>query len=355
MPEDFTTLIDAPVTLADGATTSRIQVAQLGDFKDPRYGRFSITRKMVDSWKALLSDYFQGGVPIDYDHATDKGGSSEAAAWIKSIALDGERVMADVEWTPEGAQAVRDKRWLFISPTFVGDFKDQQGRSLGPALLRAALTNSPFLRSMPAISLSAAPLFAQPDPRADSRPPMPDIDTTKLLEALGVDEPDEAKLLEAVEKLKADAAAKSDPPAAPDLKTLAADAGKVLLDAAQLAELQQNASEGAAAAAKLREQTFTLAYDKAMTEGRVDAKDETRELHRGIYDVDAERSLKLLASLPKVVNTAPRGTGGGAPDVDVPDGADAERFELDARAKAYMLEHKTDDYLAAAQAVSREA
>jgi Mu-like prophage I protein len=163
----FSTFTDAPIDLAaptgDSPVTKRFQIAEVGRFKDPRYGEFEITAADVDSWKKLLAEEFQGEVPIDFDHNTDKGGptGSRAAAWIKSIVQDGAKVLADVEFTPEGAESVRNRAYRYISPTFVGDYKDKRQRSRGPALLRAALTNNPFLRDMPAISLSAAPLEAE--------------------------------------------------------------------------------------------------------------------------------------------------------------------------------------------------
>jgi Mu-like prophage I protein len=168
MPDatSFSTFADAPIDLAadtGAAVSKRIHIAQLGRFKDPRYGEFEITAADVDSWRRLLSEEFQGEVPIDYDHNTDKAGptGSRAAAWIKSIVLAGIDVLADVEFTPDGAESVRNREYRYISPTFVSDYKDKLQKSRGPALLRAALTNNPFLRDMPAISLSAAPLEAE--------------------------------------------------------------------------------------------------------------------------------------------------------------------------------------------------
>lgn len=160
----FSTFADAPIDLAaEGTVTKRIQIAEIGKFRDPRYGSFEITVADVDSWTRLLADEFQGEVPIDYDHNTDKAGptGSKAAAWIKSIVQDGVNVLADVEFTPDGAESVRNREYRYISPTFVADYKDKLQKSRGPALLRAALTNNPFLRDMPAISLSAAPLEAE--------------------------------------------------------------------------------------------------------------------------------------------------------------------------------------------------
>jgi hypothetical protein len=150
-------LLDAPT-----AATSRHQIARLGSYADKRYGNFGITSEQVASWQRNLAELQNGTVAIDYDHASDKpGGSTKAAGWISNISIDGDKVLADVEWTPDGKDAVAKKYWRYFSPTFVDHYKDEQGKDVGPALIGTALTNRPFLRrGMPAINLSAG----EPEP-----------------------------------------------------------------------------------------------------------------------------------------------------------------------------------------------
>lgn len=340
---DVAFVVDAPVELAamDGPPRSRIQVAQLGSYSDPRYGRFTITAGEVANWSKLLADYFQGRVPIDLDHSTDKGGASEAAAWIVGLERSGNDVFADVEWTPKGESAVREKRYLYISPTFVADLKDQQGQSRGPALLRAALTNNPFLRQMPAVSLSAVSVAHRIGDPPDSRPAMSDLlKTLAKLHGLPEDA-DEAKVLEAATAAKAKADAE---PPKTDTRTLEAQAaqeGKVLLSADQVTKLTEDAAKGVKAETDLATLTFDTAYTKALESGRLDAKPETRALHESIYAVDREKSLTLLATLPEgVVNLTARGEGGDR--TEAPDGVDPESVQLDAKVRARMAEaHET--------------
>lgn len=356
---DVAFIIDTPTQLAatDGPARSRIQVAQLGSYRDPRYGDFSITAPEVANWQKLLASYFGGRVPIDEDHATDKGGRSEAQGWILGLERDGNAVYADVEWTPVGEAAIRDKRYLYISPTFVSDFKDQQGNGLGPALLRAGLTNNPFLRQMPAVSLSAAAQTADRigDP-PDSRPVMPDLLKT-LAATFGLPEDTaEAKVLEAVAEAKAKADAK--PPESTDTKTLearAADEGKVLLDAAQVTQLTADAAKGVKAETDLATMQFEAAYDKALRSGRIDAKPETKTLHESIFAVDREKSITLLESLPEgVVNLSARGEGGHTDEVPTTlDGhaVDPESAKLDQKVKQYMKDNAGTGYMVALAAI----
>jgi hypothetical protein len=362
---DVAFITDTPTQLAatnNGPPTSRIQVAELGRYTDPRYGDFQITAAEVANWSKVLEQHFQGRVPIDIDHATDKGGKSEAAAWITGLSRDGNQVYADVEWTPLGESAVKEKRYLYVSPTYLADLKDQQGKSLGPALLRAALTNKPFLQQMPAVSLSAAS-FAErvgdPNPVVpDSRPAMSDLLKT-LAATFGLPEDaTEDKILDAAKTAKT--AADTKPPESTDTKTLEAQAaaeGKVLLDAAQVTKLTQDAAKGVKAETDLATMRFEQAYTKALESGRIDAKPETKQLHESIFAVDRDKSLTLLESLPEgVVNLQARGQGGDHTETPTTlDGmkVDAESAELNKRVKARMAE-KGEDYVTALDALMNE-
>lgn len=352
---DVAFILDTPTSLADSDTPrSRIQVAQLGRYKDPRYGDFAITAAEVANWSRLLADYFQGRVPIDLDHATDKGGPSEAAAWIVGLQRDGNDVFADVEWTTKGAAAVREKRYLYISPTFVGDLKDPQGQSLGPALLRAALTNNPFLRQMPAVSLSAAAPAVRIGDVSDSRQSMPDLlKTLAKLYGLPEDAPEE-KILEAATTAKQAAEAKPESTNTVTLEAQAAAEGKVLLDSATVTKLTADAALGVQANETLKTMRFDAAYDEALRSGRIDAKPETRALHASIFAVDPDNSIALLESLPEgVVNLAARGAGGhDDTDVTTLDGytVDPDDMRLDKQVRARMLD-KGEDYPTALTAV----
>lgn len=351
VPTAVAFIADAPRELAAASPArSRIQVAQLGSYHDPRYGDFTITAPEVANWSKLLADYFNGRVAIDLDHATDKGGSSEAAGWIVGLERQGQDVFADVEWTTVGQSAVSDKRYLYISPTFVSDLKDEQGNGRGPALLRAALTNNPFLRKMPAVSLSGAVLAQRIGDPPDSRSAMPDLlKTLAKLHGLPEDA-DEAKVLEAVTAAKSKA--DEPPPPKTTTVTLAAQAaadGKVLLDATQLASLTADAAKGVKAETDLAALTFDTAFTKALEGGKVDAKPETRTLHEGIFAVDREKSIALLDSLPAgVVNLSARGEGGDA--TETPEGYDPDSVALDRRVKTRMAD-KGEAYAVALSAV----
>lgn len=90
-------------------------------------------------------------LPIDENHATDlsapKGGPSPALGWMTNLNADESgAVYADVEWTPRGKEAVRNKEYGYISPVFLYNKENEIN-----CILRAGLTNSPNL-GLPAIN-----------------------------------------------------------------------------------------------------------------------------------------------------------------------------------------------------------
>lgn len=151
MSDTFQILLDAP-----GDTASTLQIAQLGDYKHGAYGDFSITTGDVQEWQRNLSQLPGGRALIDIDHRSDKPGrpSTEAAGWITHIDLIDGKPMADVEWTTVGKTAIQDKRYLFFSPAY-GPFKKASGEVVENVLTGGALTNKPFVDSMPTITLAA--------------------------------------------------------------------------------------------------------------------------------------------------------------------------------------------------------
>lgn len=147
---DFSVLLDAP-----GDPAKQVQIAKLGDFQDKRYGEFSITPENVASWQTNLAQLPGGEALIDFEHRSERAPrDSKAAGWITGINLDGDAVMADVKWTPLGEQAIKDRVYRFMSPTY-GRHKIDSGAVFDDTLVSAALTNKPFLGQMRAVSLAS--------------------------------------------------------------------------------------------------------------------------------------------------------------------------------------------------------
>lgn len=151
MSDDYQLLLDAP-----GEAASTLQIAALGSYSHSGYGDFAIGETDVKQWQTNLARLPGGRAPIDLDHRSDKAPrNTEAAGWITKIhdPVDG-KALADVEWTSIGRDAIADRRYLFFSPSY-GKFKTAAGETFDNTLTGGALTNKPFLDTMPTISLAA--------------------------------------------------------------------------------------------------------------------------------------------------------------------------------------------------------
>lgn len=329
MDRDLITLADVP-ELAEtaGPVRARIPVAKLGGFKDRRYGSFTIGREDYDGWTKNLREVFNGEVPVDYDHGPEKGKSSEAAAWINGLSLqtgaelkaseptrfakldDGTQyVMADTTWTPQGAQAVRDGRWRYISPTFRAHYADETGADRGRALIGAGLTNRAFLkRGMPAISLSEDEFEEPAEALSDSRGTM---SLTKIAKALTLSEDaDEATILDRLD-------------------------GCIILDASEHADLVAKANAGETVKAERDKERYDAAWTKALDGGRVAPA--MKDNFDAMRKQDVDLAVKVLDDLQPIVPTAARGAGPGGSAVqpgEAPEGVDQDRFELHEQATA---------------------
>jgi hypothetical protein len=138
-------------------------------------------------------------------------------------------------------------------------------------------------------------------------------------------------------------------PGQKSLADLAKEEGKVVIESAAFADLTVKAEKGAAAAAELHQTKFSVAFDKALDELRVDAKPETKDRYQKLYDASPETTVELLDSLPKIANGAPRGSGQGV--AEAPDGVDPDSHALDLKVKAHMAEKNIDDYAEALKQV----
>lgn len=83
--------------------------------------------------------------------------------------------------------------------------------------------------------------------------------------------------------------------------------GHVVLSTDQVTKLTADATAGATAAEELRVTKFDTAFDKAQSKGSVVLAQ--KDDFRGMYDLNGEKTLKLMEGLQPVVNLTPSGSG----------------------------------------------
>ena len=140
----------------------------------------------AESLAAINANIAKRGVDvvIDYEHQTLKGTQAPAAGWVKELKLADGCIQAVVEWTPRGAEYLKNREYRYLSPVVnvrKADNKVVQLHSL-------ALTNTPAIQGMAPIVNSDTFEGGQPN-----------MDMTKLAELLGLDaNADEQQIMEAV-------------------------------------------------------------------------------------------------------------------------------------------------------------
>lgn len=145
----------------DASGPVRIPIAKLGKWVKGKL-TFSITKTTLSSVVANLRKR-RAETVIDYEHASEfpemaQGQPVPAAGWIKSIedTPDDDGVLyAHAEFTPRAQQMIQSGEYKYLSPVIDWGARDKvTGEAQGATLTSVALTNRPFLESMPALALS---------------------------------------------------------------------------------------------------------------------------------------------------------------------------------------------------------
>jgi phage I-like protein len=145
----------------DSKVPEWIEILPLGDFNtQSNDGRGPFHADGAKVIAATKVNGLERGLPIDYDHRTYAADDSRAAGWFRELKVQGNKLMARVEWTPAAAEAIARKEYRFISPVFKckpDDPSAPEDEISGEVLyLRgAALTNDPAL-SMASLARLAA-------------------------------------------------------------------------------------------------------------------------------------------------------------------------------------------------------
>ena len=226
------------VTLEQGRTTSWVTVTRTGTFSDPRYGEFEISKGLLEQ----IIDNFNRrvyGQDIFYDvsHHPENG----SAGKVLQLKLEGDRLRAQVEWTPYGIEAIKTRGYTYSSIEYHENFRDNEtGEIHGPVMFGAALVTRPCIKRLDPIQLSepdgsecGALTAIHPELKTTLLQEIYDMwkelirQLTEKLNGLKLAEPVITKLVAAFEH---SAATVTDEPAAKALMESFAGAGKQIAD-----------------------------------------------------------------------------------------------------------------------------
>lgn len=118
------------------------------------FGGITVTKTMLRDYVRNFKKnvYGQGDdIPVNLSH--DREG--EAAGWVRNLFVDGNSLMAEVEWTILGFEKIKKNLFKFISAELAPILPDHEtGKEMRNVFIGAALTNIPALKGQRAIALS---------------------------------------------------------------------------------------------------------------------------------------------------------------------------------------------------------
>lgn len=151
------TLIDVSALFAEPAAVAEswIQIMKTGEWDHPELGKLKITPSDLTKFKENFDNRVRGvDLFVDISHKPEGG----AVATFKELKVDGDKLMAQVGWTEEGADLIKSGKYRYFSPEFKFSWKDPEGgQSYKDVLFGGALTNRPFLKGMEPVELSETP------------------------------------------------------------------------------------------------------------------------------------------------------------------------------------------------------
>jgi len=122
-----------------------IELCKVADGMHPNYGRVVITKEDLESMERNFHNgAFGRDLMINKDHQ-----QVEALGWLADVFLsfDGETLLGQIVWNPEGSTALAEKRFRYFSPEINFDFTHHMSQeNFGVTLVGGALTNLPFLQ-----------------------------------------------------------------------------------------------------------------------------------------------------------------------------------------------------------------
>lgn len=163
-PDIIRTMAELPAELP-----REIEVLRAGSWSHAWYGEILITASDLEQFVAHYEQrVLVRDVPLDISHFDSDEG---APGWVTGLRTDGERLLAEVEWTDYGERLVTNRRFRYVSPEFYHVYRrPTDNKRFKNVLSKIALTNDPFFRELSPLT-AADPgnemlLFTDPGPSA---------------------------------------------------------------------------------------------------------------------------------------------------------------------------------------------
>ncbi len=165
-----------------------ILIVPLGENPNHPDGPHEVTQRHVEQ---MASNFDRMGTDllIDRDHESVYGGSTQAMGWSPEVeAREDGLYMRRPDWTDAGEELVASQEFRYLSPVYMLEAEDTDGRQIGAVIDSVAITNRPYFRwgEIDPIGNSDAPK----DPSDPDSPTDPNdvMDREQLIEELGLDE-----------------------------------------------------------------------------------------------------------------------------------------------------------------------
>lgn len=331
-----------------GPYVSEVQIARVGSWDHPQYGRFGISEEVLQQFVDNFYAKVRGvELAVDVSHQPDNG----AVGWFRDLYKRGQELWARIEWTETGAKLLRDGTYRYFSPEFVVSHTDPEtGAKLKNVLQGGGLTNRPFIKGMAPVMLSedsigelvcwpvAGEMEADTGTEESERAPEMVKLNEQAREALKLSEDATVEQIgEAVETFLKEQSDKE------------AEAKKLAEENSTLAgQVKQLNERVAASETAVKTAEWERYRDGKIREGKLTMA--LSEKFAPLYMSDAESAKGIIDALPQAVNLSELGTTGtGGGENSTPDSPDVLFLS---EVTSYQAEHKTD-YVTAMNEVTK--
>jgi phage I-like protein len=155
--------------LSDASEKTWVHLATVGKWDGHHQGEFTIDQ---ETFKSVLANFAERKTPVkfDYEHDTQKptNGPKPASGHILKVETrnGGTELWGFVEFTDNAAKMVKADEYNFTSVVIDFDSVDRKtGKDIGPELISAALTDTPFIDGLNPIMLTETRMADEDKPK----------------------------------------------------------------------------------------------------------------------------------------------------------------------------------------------